>query len=98
MFAKDELMTGILSFDMPADKKKISAFMDRLHIPHYAPTLGGIRTTLSYPLLSSHMHVPEEERLKMGISVGTMRVSVGIEEIEDLIKDFEYALQVFAQE
>lgn len=95
MFKNPEQITGMLSFDMPNDKAKISAFMDKLHIPHYAPTLGGIRTTLSYPLLSSHMHVPEEERQKMGISVGTMRVSVGIENIDDLIKDFNAALTVF---
>ncbi len=96
MFKKAELITGMISFEMPGDKAKISKFMDKLHIPHYAPTLGGIRTTLSYPLLSSHMHVPEEDLKKMNISVGLMRVSVGIEEIEDLIKDFENALTVFA--
>ncbi len=95
LFKSDELMTGMLSFEMPADKAKISEFMDKLHIPHYAPTLGGIRTTLSYPLLSSHMHVPEEDLKKMHISVGLMRVSVGIEDSGDLIKDFENALKVF---
>ncbi|MFI3212376.1 MAG: aminotransferase class I/II-fold pyridoxal phosphate-dependent enzyme [Eubacteriales bacterium] len=95
IFKGPELMTGMLSFEMPADKKKISVFMDKLHLPHYAPTLGGIRSTLSYPLLSSHMHVPEAELVKMDISVGLMRVSVGIEDAEDLIKDFNNALTVF---
>lgn len=95
LFASDELATGMLSFEMPSDTKKISAFMDKLHIPHYAPTLGGLRTTLSYPLLSSHMHVPEEDLKKMHITPGLMRVSVGIEDTDDLIKDFENALKVF---
>ena len=95
LFHDPELMTGMLSFEMPSDRKKISEFMDALHIPHYAPTLGGIRTTLSYPLLSSHMHVPEEELKKMHISAGLMRVSVGIEDADDLIADFENALKVF---
>ena len=95
LFKSPELMTGMLSFEMPADKKKISKFMDLLHIPHYAPTLGGVRTTLSYPLLSSHMHIPEEDLKKMDISAGLMRVSVGIEDIDDLIKDFDNALKVF---
>lgn len=95
LFKSPELMTGMLSFEMPADTEKISAFMDKLHLPHYAPTLGGIRSTLSYPLLSSHMHVPEEELVKMDISVGLMRLSVGIEDTEDLIKDFNHALTVF---
>lgn len=95
LFKSLDQATGMLSFDMPEDPDKISAFMDRLHIANYAPTLGGIRTTLSYPVLSSHMHVPEEERKKMGISVGTMRVSTGIENAEDLIADFTNALKVF---
>lgn len=95
LFEGPGLMTGMLSFEMPHDKKKISEFMDKLHIPHYAPTLGGIRTTLSYPLLSSHMHVPEEELSKMHINEGLMRVSVGIEDAGDLIADFENALKVF---
>lgn len=95
LFESPELATGMLSFEMPDDREKINAFMDRLHIAHYAPTLGGIRTTLSYPLLSSHMHVPEEDRKKMNITGGLMRISTGIENAEDLIKDFNNALKVF---
>lgn len=87
--------TGMFSFEMPGDVDKISEFVDRLHTAKYAPTLGGVRTSLSYPLLSSHMHVPEEERKKMDISVGLMRVSTGIENPEDLIADFTNALKVF---
>ncbi|MFA9378417.1 MAG: aminotransferase class I/II-fold pyridoxal phosphate-dependent enzyme [Lachnotalea sp.] len=97
MFKDDNHMTGMLSFDMPDDKDKINEFMNRLQLAHYAPTLGGIRTTLSHPLHSSHHHVPKEEREKMGISYGTMRVSCGIEDSVDLIKDFMYALEVFQQ-
>lgn len=95
LFQNPEQATGMLSFEMPDDRAKINAFMDRLHIANYAPTLGGIRTTLSYPLLSSHMHVPKEDLVKMEISGGLMRVSTGIEDIEDLIHDFTQALQVF---
>lgn len=95
LFETPERMTGMFSFEMPDDKAKINAFMDKLHIANYAPTLGGIRTTLSYPLLSSHMHVPEEDRIKMHITGGLMRVSTGIEDAEDLIKDFTNALKVF---
>lgn len=95
LFTSPSLMTGMLSFEMPDDRSKINAFMDKLHIANYAPTLGGIRTTLSYPLLSSHMHVPEEDRKKMNITGGLMRVSVGIENPEDLIADFTQALKVF---
>lgn len=95
LFKSPYQATGMFSFEMPDDREKIDAFMDRLHIANYAPTLGGIRTTLSYPLLSSHMHVPEEDLKKMNISGGLMRVSTGIESAEDLIMDFTNALKVF---
>lgn len=95
LFKDKNSTTGMLSFEMPDDKEKINEFMNRLHLAHYAPTLGGIRTTLSHPLHSSHHHVPKEELDKMGISFGLMRVSVGIEDAEDLIADFSQALDVF---
>ena len=95
LFKSPYQATGMLSFEMPNIREKINQFMDRLHIAHYAPTLGGIRTTLSYPLLSSHMHVPEEDLKKMHISGGLMRISTGIENAEDLIADFTYALKAF---
>lgn len=95
LFKDKNSTTGMLSFEMIDDKEKINEFMNRLHLAHYAPTLGGIRTTLSHPLHSSHHHVPKEELDKMGISFGLMRVSVGIEDAEDLIADFSQALEVF---
>lgn len=95
LFKDKYTMTGMLSFEMPNDHSKINAFMNRLHIAHYAPTLGGIRTTLSHPLHSSHYHVPKDELKKMGISYGLMRISTGIEDADDLIADFTQALSVF---
>ena len=95
LFKNEKSMTAMLSFEMPNDKEKINQFMDRLHFAHYAPTLGGIRTTLSHPIHSSHHHVPAKELEKMGISYGLMRVSVGIEDADDLITDFRQALSVF---
>ncbi len=86
---------GMLSFEMPGDYSKINAFLRKLQVAHYAMTLGGYRTTLSHPVSSSHGGVPEAERLKLGITDGLMRVSVGIENAEDLIADFTQALEVF---
>lgn len=88
---------AMLSFEMPEDRKKINAFMRRLHIAKYAMTLGGYATTLSYPILSSHASVPRDIRLKMGITDGLMRVSVGLEDAQDLIADFTQALSVFEE-
>ncbi|SHI32660.1 cystathionine beta-lyase [Dethiosulfatibacter aminovorans DSM 17477] len=86
---------AMLSFELPEDRDKVNRFMQELDIVKYAMTLGGYSTTLSYPVLSSHFQFTKEERLKMGISDGLMRVSVGIEDIEDLINDFTKALRVF---
>lgn len=66
-----------------------------LRFPRYAPTLGGLHTTLCHPVTSSHMGVPDETRRKMGITPGMIRVSVGIEDPDDLAADFENALKVF---
>ena len=87
---------GMLSFELPSDKKKINAFLRKLNLAHYAMTLGGYRTTIAHPVSSSHYNIPEEERLKMGITFGMLRISVGIEKAEDLIADFNDALKVFA--
>lgn len=86
---------AMLSFIVPEDLEKIDRFMMALRFPKYAPTLGGLHTTLSHPVTSSHMGVPDEIRRKMGITPGLIRVSVGIENADDLVADFENALKVF---
>jgi cystathionine beta-lyase/cystathionine gamma-synthase len=86
---------GMLSMVLPDDRALINAFLRKLKLAHYAMTLGGYRTTLSHPVTSSHYYLSEEERLKMGITFGLMRVSVGIENADDLIADFNQALEVF---
>ena len=85
---------GMLSIDLPDDREKMNLFMRSLNLCHYAMTLGGYRTTMAYPVLSSHDCVPEVERLKMGITNGLLRISCGIEETEDLIADFAQALEI----
>ena len=84
---------GMLSIELPEDRDKMNAFMRALSFAHYAMTLGGYRTTLSYPVMSSHYDVPREERLKMGITDGLLRISCGIEDTEDLVNDFLNALE-----
>lgn len=89
------LGSPILSVYLPEDEEKIDQFMDRLHFARYAPTLGGIRTSLSHPVTSSHPHVPDDIRRSMGITPGMLRISVGTENPEDLIQDFRQALTAF---
>ena len=88
---------AMLSIVLPDDKEKMNAFMRRLQLAHYAMTLGGYRTTLSHPVMSSHYDVPEEMRKKIGITFGLLRISVGIENAEELVEDFLQALEVFSE-
>jgi len=85
----------MLSFIVEEDIKKIDQFIKSLHFAHYVPTLGGIRTSLSHPVTSTHYNVPDEIRRQRGITPGMIRVSVGVENADDLIRDFAQALEVF---
>ncbi|MCQ2560818.1 MAG: aminotransferase class I/II-fold pyridoxal phosphate-dependent enzyme [Clostridia bacterium] len=87
--------TPMLSFILPEDIEKIDAFMKALKFTKYAPTLGGLRTTMSHPVTSSHFSMPDEQRRKIGITPGMIRLSVGLEDPDDLIKDFANAMKVF---
>ena len=60
----------------------------------YAESLGGVETLITYPTTQTHADVPEELRLKNGITPATLRLSVGIENADDLIKDLKQALEV----
>lgn len=95
MGGENGLGCPILSIYLPEEPEKISAFMDRLQYATYAPTLGGLRTTLSHPVTSSHPNVPDHIRRAMGITPGLLRISAGTENAEDIIRDFEQALTVF---
>lgn len=84
---------GMLSFELAPDcKPEMSRMLKNLKLAQYAPTLGGFRTTLSHPATSSHSELTREERMALGIHDGMMRVSVGLENPDDLIADFYQAL------
>ncbi|KRM95110.1 cystathionine gamma-synthase [Liquorilactobacillus aquaticus DSM 21051] len=86
---------GMLSFELSENETLINKFLNKLTFVHYAMTLGGYRTTISHPATSSHYDMPKDQRLKLGITDGLLRVSVGIENINDLIEDFKDALTVY---
>lgn len=66
--------------------------LERVEIITYAESLGGVETLFTYPMLQTHGDVPLELREKLGITDDFLRLSIGIENIEDLIKDLEQAL------
>ena len=95
MFGSEDMMTPMISIYVEEDLEKMDEFFNRLHFGHYVPSLGGVRTSLQHPVTSSHSHMPDEERRKVGVTPGMLRISVGCEEAEDLIADFTQALKAF---
>lgn len=82
---------AVLSFEL-ADQAAVYAFAEALELPIAAVSLGGVESILSYPVTMSHACVPKEEREKQGVTEGLLRLSVGIEDTEDLLADLEQAL------
>jgi cystathionine beta-lyase/cystathionine gamma-synthase len=84
---------GVLSFELRGSAEEADAFMSKVTIPVVAPSLGGIRSLITRPAVTSHAGLSREERLKAGISDGLIRLSLGIEDTDDLIEDLEQALR-----
>ena len=55
-------------------------------------SLGGVETLISHPATMTHASIPEEERNRLGVTPGLVRISVGIEDVEDLLADLDQAL------
>ena len=75
------------------DESKAQKFVDSLTLPLVSVSLGGVETILSHPATMSHAAVPEDVRRERGITFGLFRLSVGLENPEELIADFNYALK-----
>ncbi len=84
---------GLLSFEMAGGAPAAQRLLDRLAIPICAPSLGGVETLITRPSTTSHSGIAPEDRRRMGISDGLVRLAVGIEAAEDLIDDLSQALE-----
>ncbi|AXM88200.1 cystathionine gamma-synthase [Anoxybacillus ayderensis] len=82
---------AVLSFELE-NEQAVRTFVKYAHIPVFAVSLGAVESILSYPAKMSHAAMPKAERLRRGITDGLLRISVGLEAIDDLIADFEQAL------
>ncbi|QCR23274.1 PLP-dependent aspartate aminotransferase family protein [Pontibacter sp. SGAir0037] len=86
------LFGGMLSFRISDTLEDVNHFMQSLeHIP-FAPSLAGVSTSISSPLRTSHRSLTPEKQQRLGITLGVIRLSVGIEEPETLIADLKQAL------
>jgi cystathionine gamma-lyase/cystathionine beta-lyase/cystathionine gamma-lyase/homocysteine desulfhydrase len=83
----------MISFDL-GSFQAAQAMLARVRLCSLAESLGGVETLISHPATMTHGSIPESDRETLGISMGLVRISVGIEDVEDLIADLEQALEV----
>ena len=84
---------GMVSFNFKSGELKDAiSFLEKIRIFTLAESLGGVESLANHPINMSHASVPVEKRLEVGITDDLVRLSVGIEDIEDLLEDLEQAL------
>ena len=84
---------GMLGIELVGGARSAERFLRRLHLIKHAPSLGGVDSVVSEPRFTSHTHLSSDERAALGIPDGFLRLSVGIENADDLIADIEQALK-----
>jgi cystathionine gamma-synthase len=82
---------GVLSFEIDGTGEDACRFAEALELFTLAPSLGGVESLVTIPVLTSHVMIRSEEREKMGVTKQLIRLSVGIEHVDDLIADLERA-------
>jgi cystathionine gamma-synthase/methionine-gamma-lyase len=91
------LCGGIVSFEIQdADRERVFRFMDALQLIVPATSLGDVTSLMLYPAHSSHRSLSQEDRQRLGITPGLVRLSAGIEEASDIIADLAQALDAIA--
>jgi cystathionine beta-lyase/cystathionine gamma-synthase len=87
---------GMVSFEVEGTGEDARRVSEAMHLFTLAPSLGGVESLVSIPVLTSHAMIPAEERARMGVTEQMIRLSVGIETADDLITDLEHALEAVA--
>jgi cystathionine beta-lyase/cystathionine gamma-synthase len=87
---------GMVSFEVDGTGEDARRVSEAMRLFTLAPSLGSVESLVSIPVLTSHAMVPAEERAKTGVTEQLIRLSVGIESVDDLIADLDHALQAVA--
>ena len=90
---------GMVTIEVKPSKKlspveAAATVCDHLHVAVNAMSLGGVETLVSIPVYSSHIFMDDRELARHGVTPGMIRISVGVEHIDDLIGDFDQALKL----
>ena len=83
---------GVVTFDLKAGKWAAFETLNRLQLVDISNNLGDAKSLITHPATTTHMRIGAEERAKLGITDGTVRISVGLEDAEDIIADLQQAL------
>jgi cystathionine gamma-synthase/cystathionine gamma-lyase len=89
---------GMVSFTLKGPEQRAIDFANRMHYFSLAESLGGVESLICHPARMTHGSIPKEEREKRGVTDGLLRLSVGIEDVEDLIDDLKQALERSARD
>ena len=89
---------GVLQFGIKGGKANASKFIDSLKLASHLANVGDAKTLVIHPASTTHEQLSEEEQLACGVAPNQIRVSVGIEHIEDIKADFEQAFTKVFQE
>lgn len=85
---------GMISFTLKNDSlENATTLMENMEVFSLAESLGGVESLINHPASMTHASIPREERIKNGLTDSLIRLSVGVEDIEDLLADLEKALQ-----
>lgn len=84
---------GVVTFEIKGGVERGRKFLNSLKMLSHSANLGDTRTIATHPASTTHSKLSEEERLSVGITPGLVRISVGLENIQDIIKDVEQALK-----
>ena len=84
--------SGVMSITIKGGKQEAIKFMDKLKLASKEVHVADIRTCVLHPASATHRQLTDEQLINCGINPGMVRVSAGLENIEDIIKDFEQAL------
>jgi cystathionine beta-lyase/cystathionine gamma-synthase len=87
---------GMVSFEVEGTGEDARRVTEAMRLFTLAPSLGGVESLVSIPVLTSHLTVPPDERRRIGITEQMVRLSVGIENADDLIADLDHALEAVA--
>jgi cystathionine gamma-lyase len=85
---------GIISIDIKGGLEKARRMLERCELFALAESLGGVESLINHPAIMTHASVPPEQRERIGISDTLIRLSVGVEDVGDLIAELDYALAV----